>query len=246
MGTYVCTLYILVLVRWYGCMSPVRLFVNMYSVHMLFDFRFAFYVCSCCCCCCCWWYMNINAVYLCRPLSEPPAPPLRICVCVSVLLLYVHECVSLLLCVLVCLLLVVIVALAVALLAWTFCFGSALSRLLINAVRRVFSLYLYVHKQIYKSARHAPPHRPTTTSHAPCPDIRSLDGRCKYVQNILLHMPLLPIGWTFEGSHINIVHPWPQPKIWANHIQYVSAKCARPFVHSFMYIHVCVLVNVPI
>jgi len=97
------------------------------------------------------------------PPLQPPAPPLRICVCVSVLLLYVNECVSLLLCVLVCLLLVVIVALAVALLAWTFCFGSALSRLLINAVRRVFSLYLYVHKQIYKSARHAPPHRPTAT-----------------------------------------------------------------------------------
>jgi len=29
---------------------------------------------------------------------------------------------------------------------------------------------------------------PSPHSHAPCPDIRSLDGRCKYVQNILLHI----------------------------------------------------------
>lgn len=43
-------------------------------------------------------------------------------------------------------------------LAWTFCFGFGC--LLINAVRLVILLYLYVHKQIYKSHRHAYVYRP--------------------------------------------------------------------------------------
>lgn len=101
---------------WFACMSLVRLFVNMYRVHMLFDFRFAFYVCDVL-----WLLLLLLLLLLVHeykcclslpPFSAPPAPPPCVPVCACVARVYMHECVSLLLCVLVCLLLVVIVALA--------------------------------------------------------------------------------------------------------------------------------------
>lgn len=78
-----------------------RLLVCQY-VHMLFDFRFAFYVCDVLLL----WVHEYKCCLSVPPLPGPPAPdPLLVvfmCVCVYIAFLYVLECVSLLLCVLVC------------------------------------------------------------------------------------------------------------------------------------------------
>lgn len=128
-------------------------------VHMLFDFRFAFYVCDvlllwvheykCC----------LSVPPLPGPNDRPPSSSFYVCACVCISLFFVCARMCFLIVVCTCLLSDV-VAVAVVWLTCShelFALASALSRLLINAVRRVVLLYLYVHKQIYKSHRHAPP-----------------------------------------------------------------------------------------
>lgn len=88
---------------WFACMSPVRLFVNMYRVHMLFDFRFAFYVCDVL-----WLLLLLLLLLLVHEykccLSLPPlfrptsTPSMCACVCVCGSSVYARMCFLIVVC----------------------------------------------------------------------------------------------------------------------------------------------------